>query len=175
MGVSCSACADWPRALQKHKQRATQNNLELDDKHPSPPPTQKASPPAEKHSSVDPDAAGMRSATGRDTTKRIPPLLNPFPPDGAPSAASKFLPLPKRHHGLQQTCSAPHHFPGRTDALRHPPRLPLAHALPDDTPRPMVSRVSVISMVPRVSTMLERVLDEMDDRCWPLFFDAQGV
>ena len=106
---------------------------------------------------------------------KYPPLLNPFPPDGAPSAASKFLPLPKRHHGLQQTCSAPHHFPGRTDALRHPPRLPLAHALPDDTPRPMVSRVSVISMVPWVSTMLERVLDEMDDRCWPLFFDAQGV
>jgi len=26
MRVSCSACADWPRALQKHKQCATQNN-----------------------------------------------------------------------------------------------------------------------------------------------------
>ena len=39
----------------------------------------------------------------------------------------------------------------------------------------MVPRVSVISMVPRVSAMLERVLDEMNDRCWPLFFVAQGV
>ena len=39
----------------------------------------------------------------------------------------------------------------------------------------IVPRVSMISMVPRVSTMLERVLDEMDDRCWPLFFAAQGV
>ena len=37
---------------------------------------------------------------------------------------------------------------------------------------PMVSRVSMISMVPRVSTMLERMLDEMDDRCWPLFFGS---
>ena len=26
MRVSCSACADWPRALQKHKQHATRNN-----------------------------------------------------------------------------------------------------------------------------------------------------
>ena len=26
MRVSCSACADWPRALQKHMQRATQNS-----------------------------------------------------------------------------------------------------------------------------------------------------
>jgi len=26
MRVSCSACADWPRSLQKHKQRATLNN-----------------------------------------------------------------------------------------------------------------------------------------------------
>ena len=40
---------------------------------------------------------------------------------------------------------------------------------------PMVSRVSMISTVPWVSTMFERVLDEMDDRCWPLFFAAQGV
>ena len=39
----------------------------------------------------------------------------------------------------------------------------------------MVPRVSMISTVPRVSTMLERVLDEMDDRRWPLFFVAQGV
>ena len=39
----------------------------------------------------------------------------------------------------------------------------------------MVPRVSMISMVPRVSTMLERVLGEMDDRCWPLFFVAQGL
>jgi len=39
----------------------------------------------------------------------------------------------------------------------------------------MVPRVSVISMVPRVSAMLERVLDDMNDRCWPLFFVAQGV
>ena len=29
MRVSCSACADWPRALQKHKQCATQKNLAL--------------------------------------------------------------------------------------------------------------------------------------------------
>ena len=33
MRVSCSACADWPRALQKHKQRVTLNN-------PAFPPTQ---------------------------------------------------------------------------------------------------------------------------------------
>jgi len=26
-----------------------------------------------------------------------------------------------------------------------------------------------------LSTMLEKVLDEMDDCCWPLFFVAQGV
>jgi len=26
MRVSCFACADWPRILQKHKQRATRNN-----------------------------------------------------------------------------------------------------------------------------------------------------
>ena len=39
----------------------------------------------------------------------------------------------------------------------------------------MVPRVSMISMVLRVSTMLDWVLDEMDDRCWPLFFAAQGV
>ena len=29
MGVSCSAYADWPRALQKHKQRVTLNNPAL--------------------------------------------------------------------------------------------------------------------------------------------------
>jgi len=39
----------------------------------------------------------------------------------------------------------------------------------------MVPRMSMISMVPRVSTMLERMLDEMDGRCWPLFFVAQGL
>ena len=33
----------------------------------SPPPTQKASPPAENHSLVDPDAAGARRAPRRDT------------------------------------------------------------------------------------------------------------
>jgi len=52
-----------------------------------------------------------------------------------PSAASEVLPLPKRHHGLQQTCSVPHFSldaPMRSDT---PPRLPLAHALPYDTPR----------------------------------------
>ena len=26
MRVACSACADWPISLQKHKQRATRNN-----------------------------------------------------------------------------------------------------------------------------------------------------
>jgi len=36
----------------------------------------------------------------------------------------------------------------------------------------MAPRVSMISMVPQVSTMLERVLDEMDGRCWLLFFLA---
>ena len=35
--------------------------------------------------------------------------------------------------------------------------------------------VWVTSMVPWVSTMFERVLNEMDDRCWPLFFVVQGV
>ena len=48
----------------------------------SPPPNQKASPPAETqiHScSVDPDAAGARRAPGRDTTKRIPPILSILP------------------------------------------------------------------------------------------------
>ena len=39
----------------------------------------------------------------------------------------------------------------------------------------IVPRVSMISMVPRVSIMSERVLDEMDGRCWPLFFVAQGL
>ena len=63
------------------------------------------------------------------------PLLHPFPPDDAPSAASEVLPLPKRHRGLQQTFPAPHLFPGCTDVLRQPPRLPLANALPDDNPR----------------------------------------
>ena len=29
MRVPCSACADWPRALQKHKQRAARNNPAL--------------------------------------------------------------------------------------------------------------------------------------------------
>jgi len=29
MRVPCSACADWPRALQKHKQRATRNSPAL--------------------------------------------------------------------------------------------------------------------------------------------------
>jgi len=37
----------------------------------------------------------------------------------------------------------------------------------------MVPRVSMVSMVPQVSTMLEMVPDEMDSRCWPLFFVAQ--
>jgi len=40
---------------------------------------------------------------------------------------------------------------------------------------PMVPRASMTSMVPRVSAMLERVLGEMDGRCWPLFFVAQGL
>ena len=39
----------------------------------------------------------------------------------------------------------------------------------------VVSWVSMMPMLPRVSTMLERVLDEMDGRCWPLFFVAQGL
>ena len=95
--------------------------------------------PAKNHSSVDPDAAGARRAHGRDTTKRIPPLLHPFPPDDFPSAAPEVLPLQKRHHrGLQQTCSAPHPSSRCTDALRHPPsptsrprsprRHPMTHA-----------------------------------------------
>ena len=86
------------------------------------PPSQASpAPPSTQQASVDPDAAGARRAPGRDTTKRIPPLLHPFPPDDAPSAASEVLPLPKRHRGLQQTCSAPNPSPGRTDAFRHSP------------------------------------------------------
>ena len=34
----------------------------------------------------------------------------------------------------------------------------------------MVPRVSMMPVLPRVSTMLDRVLGEMDGRCWPLFF-----
>jgi len=72
----------------------------------SPPPNQKASPPAENqfHSSpVDPNSAGARRAPGRNITKLISPLLHPSPPDDVPSAASEVLPLPKRHRGLQQS------------------------------------------------------------------------
>jgi len=39
----------------------------------------------------------------------------------------------------------------------------------------IVPRVSIVSMVLRVSTMLEKVPDEMDGRCWPLFFVVQGL
>jgi len=39
----------------------------------------------------------------------------------------------------------------------------------------MVPRVSMISMVPWVSTLLDWVLDEMDGCCRPLFFVAQGL
>jgi len=49
------------------------------------------------------------------------PFFHPFPPDCAPSEASEVLPLPKRHRWLQQTCSAPHPFSGRTKALQPPP------------------------------------------------------
>ena len=133
-----------------------------------------SSPPPTQQTSVDPEAAGVHRAPGRDTTKRIPPLLHLFPPDDAPSVASGVLPLPKRHRGLQnsnsnynpiwhrslccgvkwghrglqQTCSAPHNFPGRTDVFRHPPsptprpRPPRRHPppppnqLPPPQPRP---------------------------------------
>ena len=37
----------------------------------------------------------------------------------------------------------------------------------------VVSWVSMMPMLPRVSIMSERVLDEMDGRCWPLFLEAQ--
>jgi len=39
----------------------------------------------------------------------------------------------------------------------------------------MVPRVLMVSMVLQVSTTLKREPDEMDGRCWPLFFVAQGL
>ena len=114
----------------------------------SPPPTQKASPPAESHSLVDPDAAGARRAPGRDTTKRIPPFLHPFPPDDSPSAYGVVLvrvrvPQPRRFCRSQSGIAGCSRCAQRStlslDApvlSDNPPRLRLAHALPDDTPRP---------------------------------------
>ena len=61
----------------------------------SPTPNQKAPPPAETQiQSADPNSVEARRAPGRDPTKQMPPSPSP------PSAASEFLPLPKRRRGL---------------------------------------------------------------------------
>ena len=44
----------------------------------------------------------------------------------------------------------------------------------DDAERRGVAYVDGAAGVSMIS-MLERLLDEMDDRCWPMFFVAQGV
>ena len=112
----------------------------------SPPPTQKAS--------VDPDAAGARRAPGRDTTKQISPLLHPFPPDDAPSAASEVLPLPKRHRGLQQTCSAPHPFSGCTDGAPTPHADGSAsHTPAPSQPPPRKSSAAAFRQLPSFSSI----------------------
>jgi len=52
-----------------------------------------------------PECAALLDAT---SPSEYPPLLHPFPPDAAPSAAPGVSPLPKRHRGQQQTFPAPH-------------------------------------------------------------------
>jgi len=48
---------------------------------------------------------------------------NPPPHLQPPLLILLVLPLPKRHQGLQQTCSVPQPFPGRAHVFRHqPPR-----------------------------------------------------
>ena len=98
----------------------------------SPPPTQKASPPAESFLRSIPMPLERGALLDATPPSEYPPLLSPFSPDDASSAALEVLPLPKRHRGLQQTCSAP-----RTISQTHPsaptPPSPTSCSCTNDT------------------------------------------